>query len=143
MFDKEEIDKGAEHITLGPAYFAARKTAERFMASFEAEHFKPLIDEFTKRFRDEIWRNIDEWLISDTENNLQHRMWQHTDSMVKHILAGDDWAMKKFALGERYDCDRIRKAIALHIPKELQDKRIADLEEENDKIKKEIEHLRR
>lgn len=143
MFEADDIEKGADHPTLGPAYFAARKTAERFMADFAAEHFKPLVEEFTKEFRDRLWTNIDDWLLSDTENNLQSHMWRHADNMVKYVLAGDDWAMKKFALGERYDCERIRKAVAKHIPKELQDARIADLEAEVEKLKKDVEFYRR
>lgn len=143
MFDADDIEKGTEHLTLGPAYFAARKTAERFMADFASEHFKPLVEEFTKEFRNRLWTNIDDWLLSDTENNLQSMMWRHTDNMVKHVLAGDDWAMKKFALGERYDCECVRKAVAEHIPKELQDARIADLEAEVEELKKAVEYWSR
>lgn len=143
MFEQDEIDKGTEHLTLGPAYFAARKTAERFMTQFESEHFKPLIEKFTKEFRDELWSNIDDWLLTDTENNLQGEMWRHADNMVKHVLAGDEWAMKKFALCERYDCEKVRKAVAKHIPKELQDARIADLEAEIESLKKDVEFYRR
>ena len=143
MFEPDEIEEGSKHITLGPAYFAARKIAERFMADFEAEHFKPMIDEFSKRFRDELWSNISDWLLSDTESNLQGAMWRQADAMVGHLLAGDHWAMEKFALGARYDCGKIRKAVAEHIPRELQDARIADLEEEVARLKKDVEFYRR
>lgn len=142
MFEADEVSKGIDNPILGPSYFAARKTAERFMASFEAEHFKPLIDEFTEKFRDELWSNISEWLLMDTESNLQGEMWTHVDNMVKHVLAGDEWAIKKFALGERYDCERIRKTLASYIPKELQDARISDLESEVDRLTRDIKFLR-
>lgn len=143
MFEQDEIEDGKEHLTLGPAYYAARKTAERFMADFEAEHFKPLIDEFTKKFSDELWDKVSDWLLADTEHNLQGAMWRHTDSMVSHILAGEDWAIQKFALAERYDCEKIRAAVAKRVPKELQDARIADLEAEIVKLKKDVEFYRR
>lgn len=142
MFEPDEIEKGTESPTLGPAYFAARKTAERFMASFEAEHFKPLVDKFAKELRDELWSNVSEWLLTDTENNLQGEMWRHADNMVKHVLAGDEWAMKKFVLGERYDCEAVRRTVAKHIQKELQDARVADLEAEVERLKKDVAFYR-
>lgn len=142
-FTDEDLRKGSESLTLGPAYFAARRTAERFMADFEAEFFKPLVDDFTKRFADELWGKISEWLLMDTENNLQHKLWHHTDEMVRHVLSGEEWAMKKFVLGDRYDCEKIRATVAKHIPKELQDARIADLEAKLEQAKKDIAWLRR
>ena len=78
----------------------------------------------------------------DNENNLQGEMWRHADRMVKHVLAGDDWAMKKFALGQRYDCQKVRETVAKCIPKELQDARVADLEAQVEQLKRDIAFYR-
>ncbi len=142
MFEADEIAEGERTTTLGPAYFAARKSAERFMAAFEAEHFKPMIDRFSRDFRDAMWGDVVAFFLSDTESNLQGEMWRHADSMVRHVLAGEEWAMKKFALGERYDCEKVRAAVAKSVPRELQDARIADLEAEVAKLKNDLAFYR-
>lgn len=142
MFEADELAINDHYPTLGPAYEAARKSAERFMASFEAEHFQPMIDKFVAEFRDKMWTEVCACFLSDTESNLQGDMWRHADSMVKHVLAGDRWAIEKFALGERYDCEKVREAVAKRVPKELQDARIADLEAELERVKKDLQFYR-
>lgn len=140
---QEHIEKAEGNERLGPGYFASRDVAERFMADFEAEHFKPLIEKFSKEFSDHMWEEINSYLLSDTERNLQLAMWRHADDMVKYVLSGEEWAMKKFALGERYNCAKVREAVAKHVPQELQDQRIADLEAEVERLKNDIEFYRR
>lgn len=143
MFTPEEIKAGEQYDNLGPAYMAARASAERFMAAFEAEHFKPLIDKFANELQDRLWSAVASSLISDTENNLQSEMWRHADSMVEYVLSGEEWAMKRFVLGERYDCEKIRAKLASYVPKELQDKRIADLEKKVAELQESNDWLRR
>jgi hypothetical protein len=142
MFEADEIEQGTEMPNLGPAYFAARKSAEKFMAAFEAEHFKPMIDKFAQDFRDAMWSDVTAFFLSDTESNLQGEMWRHADNMVKHILAGEDWAIKKFVLGERYDCEKVRAAVAKQVPTELQDARVADLEAQLARLKSDLDFYR-
>ncbi len=143
MFTPEEIKDGEKYDNLGPAYMAARASAERFMAAFEAEHFKPLIDKFVSELSDRLWSDVSSFLISDTENNLQSEMWRHADNMVEYVLSGEEWAMKRFVLGERYDCEKIRAKLAAYVPKELQDARIADLEKKVAELQESNEWLRR
>lgn len=50
--------------------------------------------------------------------------------------------MDRYVLGQRYECEKIRAAIAKHIPEELQNARIADLEAENAKLKEDLEWAR-
>lgn len=138
MFAEEFVIEGQKSPALGPAYFDARRVAERFMAQFEAEQFKPLIDKFTKEFADEMWKSVSDWLLSDTESNLQSELWRIADNCVKAILGGERWALEKYALGERYDCDKVRETVARHIPQELQDKRVADLEEQVKKLQADL-----
>lgn len=140
---EEDVAASKGYETLGPAYFASRRIVERFMASFEAEHFKPLIDKAAEDFRDELWDKVSEWLLMDTESNLQSQMWRQVDDCVKGILSGERWVMDKYVLGQRYECEKIRAAVAKHIPEEIQNARIADLEAENAKLKADLEWARK
>jgi len=142
FFSEEDIKEAAELPTLGPAYFASRKTVEKFMEGFDVAMFKPLIDELVSKIQDDLNTTLHDWLLSDTESNLHSTMWRHADSMVKHILAGDEWAITKYVLGDRYDCEAVRAAVAKAVPVELQDARIADLEAEVERLKSECSALR-
>lgn len=142
MITDEHFKEGEQHPTLGPAYFAARAIAERFMASFSEEQFKPLIDNFAKEFNDRLWNDLESSLLSDTESNLQSSMWRMVDQCVAAILSGERWVMEKYALGSRYDCDKVRETVAKCIPAELQDNRVTDLEAEVERLRREVQFLR-
>lgn len=124
----EDIAEAEKYSSLGPAYFAAQRICKRAMVAFEAEHMKPLVEEFAKQVQDVLWDSVRDSLWDDTEMNLQGRMWDLVDRTVKALLTGEQWALERYALGSRYDCAAIRAAVASHIPTELQDPRIADLE---------------
>jgi hypothetical protein len=40
---EEDVAASKGYESLGPAYFASRRIAERFMEAFEAEQFQPMI----------------------------------------------------------------------------------------------------
>ena len=141
--DQEFLDQGANYPGLGPHYFAARKTAEEFMAKFEPEHFEPLIKKAADAFYSSLQSSLEDCLLSDVESNIQGTIWRQIDDSVRALLGGERWALDRYALGERYDCDKIREAVAKHIPAELQEKRVADLEAENKRLHEDNENLRR
>ena len=141
--DQKFLDEGAEHPVLGPHYFAARAAAEEFMAKFEAEHFKPLAERFAEEFRDKLWGDIESWMLTDVESNLQGTIWRQIDDSVKALLSGERWALERYALGERYDHEKIRAAVAKQVPEELQNKRIADLEHEVKQLREQLDWYRR
>lgn len=114
--------------TLGPGYFAARRVADRMLAGFESDPFRKVIDGLTKKLADEVWQSIDYTLSSDMESSVQNQIWHTVDQIVRAILTGERWAVEKYALAERYDCEKVRETLARHVPVELQNKRIADLE---------------
>jgi len=143
MFTEKHIEEGAEMPTLGPAYFCSKEVIERAMAGVQDSDFKPLIKEFSRQFTEAVWATVQDHLLVDTEMNLQGAMWRQVDDMVKHILAGEDWAMTKFALGSRYDCEKIRAAVAAHIPQQIMDKRITDLEAEVKMLRSHLDLMRR
>lgn len=142
IFEPSDIEQGINSPVLGPAYFVARRIADRQMSAFEPEMFKLLLDKFAKEFGERLWEDVRNSLISDVEMNLQYEMWRTVDAIVGALLGGERWALEKYALGPRYEQARIRAAVAAHIPKELQDARIADLEEELAWAKKDVEFYR-
>lgn len=143
LITEAHIEAAEGYEVLGPADFAARDISKRYMEKFQSEHFKPLVEEFAKQFRDKLWGDVTDFLLSDTESNLQGRIWQMVDEIVLALLGKHEWAYKKYALGSRYDCQEIRAKLAALIPKELQDARIADLEVEIKELKQSLEWARR
>ena len=141
--EQEDIDEGLKNPVLGPHYFAARRIAEQTMAKFEAEHFRPMVEQFVAEFRDALWPQFEDNLLFDTEMNLQGTIWRQVDGSVQALLSGEKWALERYALGSRYDQQKVREAIAAHIPAELQNARIADLEAELAETKRALEIERR
>jgi hypothetical protein len=142
MFDKNSIEQAAKYPGLGPAYFEARVIVERQMAKFEAEHFEPLLKKFTDAFREKLWDDVRDHMLGDTEMNLQSHIYHMVDSCMHAILAGEQWAIERYAL-QKYDARKAREAIAKHIPAELQNARIADMEEEIARLRRDLEFYHR
>jgi hypothetical protein len=128
---------------LGPHYFAARRIVEASCAVLKSEHAKEIADAVAKQVYDRIQEVVEAFLWVDAEINLQGKMWAMVDEIVKGILGGDQAAIKRFALGERYRCEAVREAIASHIPKEIMDARITDLEVENKRLQEALQWERR
>lgn len=143
ILTQEDHANADRYEVLGPHYFAARRVAEQFISKFTSEQFQPLIDEFAKQFSDKLQGDLDDYLLSNSEMNIHGSLWRMVDDVVKALLGGNRWAFERYALGSRYDCEHIRKAIAAHIPREIQDARIADLEAECARLKEDNAWLRR
>lgn len=143
QFDAQFLSEGEEHPILGPAYFDARKVADRCMGHFKAEHFKPLVDDVTSKITEAVWTAVQDSMLLDVEMNLQGEMYRMVDNCVSALLGGSRWALEKYALGSRYDCDQIRAAVAKHISPEIQAARVADLEAEVKLLKERCEILQR
>ena len=143
MFDEKYLSEAEEHQTLGPAYFDAQDVTNRFMKQFEDTQFKPMVDKLAKDFRERLWDDLQSWLLSDTQCNLQSEIWRMVDNCVQALLSGEQWAVTKYALADRYDCEKIRKVLAALVPAELQDRRIADLEKELAETKKDLEYYKK
>lgn len=125
-----DIEQSDHYKVLGPHYFSSRRFCEKLMEDFDVEQLKPLVKAHVDGFSDKLWSLVQDALVSDTESNVQTHIRSTVDQIVKGILSGEKWVMDRYALGERYDCEKVRAAIARHIPRELQDARIADLEAE-------------
>lgn len=137
--DQKYLEKAAEYPILGPHYFEARDVATAITDKFEAEHFEPLAKKFAHELYTQALESFQDFLMADATINVQDRIRRMVDDTVNALLAGERWALDRYPLTAMYDGDRVRKAIAAHVPAELQDKRIAALEEE---VKRLTENLR-
>lgn len=126
---------------LGPRYDEATEVTKRFMEKFEAEHFEPMLKKFVDTFQDRLWTEVTCFLINDTASNLQSEIYNGIESSVKALLSGERWALERYALADRYDVKAVRETVAKHIAPELQDRRLAELETENEDLKRTIRRL--
>ena len=142
----EHLKEAEDYPGLGPHYFAARETAKNVMEKFDLE-FPERFEPMAKKFADELYhRALDyfrDYLLSDTEHNVQDVIWRQIDDSVEALMSGERWAIERYCLTDRYDGEKIREAVAKHIPNELRDKRIDDLEKEVADLKKQLEWARR
>jgi hypothetical protein len=129
-FTKEELEFGSQYEALGPEYLGASKAAEEFMAKFEAEQFKPLVDKFIDEFRDRLWSDVNDFLIADTESNLHSAVRRMVEGTVQALLTGEEWAMQRYPYCDYRDGPKIRERIAGHSGDEIARQRIIDLERE-------------
>lgn len=143
LITDEDIAEMASMPTLGPGWSASRRIAEKLMRDWADDRFKALIDEFSKRFNEHLWEDVKDSLQNDVEFNISGHIRQMVDETVKALLTGNPWAMELYPLSKLYDADYVRAAICKHIPVELQDARIADLEEANKRMAETIETMRR
>lgn len=140
-FTEADLAQAEQYDGLGPAYFAARRACESAMAAFDAEHMKPIVKKASDDLYEQLLETVQDHLWVNAEMNLQGKMYRMVDECVQALLGGREWALKRYVLGQ-YDCDKIRAAVAAHIPKELQDARIADLEAELKRVKSDLEWFR-
>lgn len=140
-FLPEDFDDGYSR-SLGPAYFAARRKAKEFMAAFEAEHFEPMVKKFTDQFYDDARSEFENYLLSNIEDNLQTHIWRAVDGTVDALLGGNEWALERYVLGDRYDAKATRAEVAKLVPAELQDIRVAELEAKVAELTADLERIR-
>lgn len=143
MITDAHVAEAEKFQTLGPAYFCSREVVERAMAGVQASDLRPLLDAFVTQFSDAVWSGMQDHLLNDTEMNLHGAMYRQVDDIVKYMLSGEKWAVEKYALGDRYDCENVRAAIAKHLPDDIRNARISDLEAEVERLRKDNEFLRR
>jgi hypothetical protein len=142
VITEQDITDMASTPTLGPGWSASRRIADKLMRDWTDERFKALIDEFSKRFNEHLWDDVQASLQSDSHWNVQCYIRQMVDDTVKALLTGQPWALQRYPLTENYEGAEIRAAIAKHVPIELLDKRVADLQAENKRLRESLELLR-
>ena len=143
VFQPEDFEQAEKHQGLGPAYFSARRMADAALADFTNQHLRGLVKTSVDAFYEKLQEAVENSIISDAERNIQGHIWRTVDDTVKALLSGERWALERYCLGSRYDHDKVRKAIAEHIPDEIAKGRIADLEAEIASLKQSLEWARR
>ncbi len=123
-----DVASAENYSVLGPAYFSARRVAEKVMAGVESEPLQKVATKVIDEIRDAIYEYVEDHMRSDMESNLQGHLVDMVDSTVKALLTGEDWAMNRYPLSTRYDAVEVRAACAKHGGEPLLMARISDLE---------------
>lgn len=132
VFTDEDMECAEQYPALGPQYRHAQRAAERFMAAFEDEHFKPLIGKFAEDFQDKLWSDLTQSLLSDTESNLRYEVQRMVEGTVNALLTGEEWALNFYPLAKAMygEAPKIRAAIFEQCRDQITDLRVADLEKQ-------------
>ena len=128
----KDFKQAEEYPTLGPVYFAARRMSEGAVKAIEDIDLSGAIKTFTDEAYEKILSATHDWLLSNLESNLQGDIQETVETIIKALIGGKKWAMRRYALADKYEDERygIREAICKHIGDEVAAQRIADLEAE-------------
>lgn len=139
----QDFEEAGKYGNLGPHYFAARRVVDGAMASFTSEHLDGIAKTATDALYEKLQSVIEDSLWSDAEMNLQGKMWQMVDQIVRGILSGEQWIVDRYVLGSRYECDKVREAVARHFEDDVAKARISDLESEIARLNEQVRWLSR
>lgn len=146
IFTAEDVEFAEQNPVLGAEYSAARRFMEGFAESFREEHLQPFTDEIVKtitdKVRERVWEDFNNYLLMDTEYNAQGAIYRMVNDTVKALLSGEKWAMAHYPLAARYDAEKVRAAIASHIPDAIAKARIADLEKQVSDLQERLDWAR-
>lgn len=146
-YSAEIIAEAENHPTLGAEYFAAREVAERFMSHWTEEHAEKFAEEIVKPVLDivqeRVWDAFRDFLLSDTEQNVQSAMHRMVEDTVRALIGGDRWANVKYIQTKYRDGEKVRETLAKLYSDDIKDGRIADLEKQVARLEEDIRWLRR
>jgi hypothetical protein len=143
MIDDIETYTTGTSASLGPHYKLSRDFAEKIMSADNESGLSAIIAEATNQFHSKLSEVVQYHVLSDVECNVQGEIWHEVDYIVTAILGGEQWALQRHVLGDRYECAKIRATIAIMIPVELQGKRVTDLDRELTEANRQLEWARR
>ena len=130
-----EITAEAERCpTLGAEYFAAREAVERFLSHWQEEHAEQLAEAIVKPVLDavqeKVWDAFRDFLLSDTEQNVEGEMRRMVENSVRALIGGEKWASLKYIEYPYREGQKVRETLAKLYSDEIKDGRIRDLEAE-------------
>lgn len=96
---------------MGPTYFAARRFTEHMLKGSAETDFNPLIKEITDRLYRNIQDSFENFLLNDTDANIQGYIWRLVDDIVEGMLKGEKWIIDRYALSTRYPIEEVRKSL--------------------------------
>jgi hypothetical protein len=133
----------AQYPGLGPHYWPAQRIVEAALKPLTSDDAKVIAERVATQIYQQIVDATQDALWQDAEMNLQSKMWHMVDEIVRAILSGNLDVINRYVLGNRYDCEEVRKAVASQIPQEIMTARIADLEGENERLKDALQREKR
>lgn len=141
--DLVKFTDGDLNSPLSPVYHASFRLAESITEKFNIEHLKPIVDKAADEFRDKLWTDITDHLLSDTEYNIANSVIYMVEQTVTALLTGNEWAMNNYPYANYTKGEEIRKAVAAHGSERLLMDRIKDLEEKLERAQETIDWLRK
>lgn len=138
MFKDEYLKDGEKFPELGPSYFEARDVANSILKEVKWDFFDKIIKEASDRFYVSLQSDVENFIQSDTRSNIQGHIYRMVDNTVSALLTGEKWAFHRYVHTRNFNGEKIRKKIMETAPEEIKLGRIADLEEENRRLEKEI-----
>lgn len=146
-YTPEQIAGAESHPVLGAEYFASRDVADKLLEHWNEEHADKLSEEIVKPLLDIIHERVNDafrdYLLSDAEDNLHSAMRRMVEDTVGALIGGERWANAKYIETEYRDGQKVREALAKLHSDPIKDGRIADLEKEIVRLKKDVELYRR
>ena len=125
--------------SLGPAYYSARRMAEKIMAGAEPLPFREVADECLKEIQGRVYDYVENYLIGDLEINIQGHVARMVDDTVQALLTGQQWAMDRYPYHAYSRGEEVRAAVAKHGGERLLMARIADLEKRMEQLKQSLD----
>lgn len=141
-YSAEIVADAESYPTLGAEYFAAREAAERFMKHWAAEHAEQFAEAIMKPVlnvvHERVWDAFRDFLLSDTEQNIQDEMRRMVEDSVRALIGGHKWANVKYIQTEFHDGQKVREALAKLHSDDIKDGRIADLEKQVARLEQDL-----
>lgn len=146
-YSAEVTAEANKHPQLGAEYFDAREAAERFLAHWQTEHAEELASAIVKPVLDivqeKVWDAFRDFLLMDTEQNIQGYMRDMVERSVMALIGGEKWANVKYISPEGYRTEKVRETLAKLYSDEIKDGRIADLEKQVARLEEDLRWARR
>lgn len=130
--EHKDKDKAKQYPTLGPTYFSAKDFCDNIEVHGK---FDGLARDFVEMVYDQLLPKFEYHLMDDARTNIAAFVRREVDECVKSIILGEEWAINRYALTDRYESSKVRAAIAAHVPEQLLTARINDLEAEVKRLK--------
>lgn len=132
----------AEHPSLGANWNTSYRIAEAVMADWQDDDFKKIVDKAVDAIGEKLWDSVRDSLAFDTQCNIRGYIRQMVDETVIALLLGERWALERYPLAKNHDGEKIRKAIAEHIPDEIIDGRLSDIAADNAYLRNAVKALK-
>lgn len=110
-----DVAEGEASPVLGPVYFAARRWADGLVPAYQEGALAKIVKRAAEQFLAELQEGAENYLLADVSSNVQGHVWHLVDRIVEDgIVGGVPWVVQRYGLGERYQCQVLRVALAEH-----------------------------